>query len=502
MPSTRAPTQHGNAMNANQLLPPTEYVWHPTADAGSPEPDPPTPRVRSICLGRAVEPCDITRTVLVETVDGFEPLARRIELHGDPDEGWDWGWRGSAPLETALNALLYFIHPRAAWRLQWAFCEAFLHRLPPSGGVLDGDEIRSWIHANWWIGRQNFWTTTTEAAPLRVLARDRAVSRRLSPRARAEMAGQLIRQPAARAAGRSGGPRLTGREHERAAAVLAGAPPAQRWATMAILASLAPRPGSPAYREWSRRASPATPGLPDPDTLRAVAAVWSKLVGKSAPERGAIVAECIHEHAASNTDWASIPLLAFALGAGFSSASEDGAQLAGDPVAIAGTTAALSRAMQGDASLTGAAASTGITAETLEDLIRTAHERHVDDLRDERRAVEKEAAEVTERVLAANRARLPRGRSPRPPPSSDELRRWVLAAPIALLTEVVRAAAGPAGPLTLRAAMREAGLAFPDPAGTIGQTVAWYLEERAPALLDMPTFLVRGEGMIPQTSST
>ena len=317
-----------------------------------------------------------------------------------------------------------------------------------------------------------------------MLAADRAGSRGLTPRCRADLAGAFIIR--------------AGQGLDRAAAVLAGTPPEQRWATLALLARFGPRPGTPAHVEWGHRASPVTPGLPDPASLNAITGVWSKLVGRSAAKRAAIVAECIRNHAGTGAEWTSVPLLAFPLGAGFRGASDAEAHLVGDPVAIAGTVAALTRETDRDASLARGAAVLGLTGSTLHDLARIAHEVHVTAFRNERRAVEQQAYEDGERVLAAERARLPRGRSPRPPPSSTELRRWILSAPLDLLRELARAARGPAGPLTLRAAMQQAGLAFPDPAGTIGQTVAWYLEERAPALLDMPTFLVRADGMVHQ----
>jgi hypothetical protein len=60
---------------------------------------------------------------------------------------------------------------------------------------------------------------------------------------------------------------------------------------------------------------------------------------------------------------------------------------------------------------------------------------------------------------------------------------------------MARGACGPAGALTLRAALAGAGLHFPDPPETVAQTVAWYLEERAPSVLDLPSFPGRGDGL-------
>lgn len=489
-------------MDPSALLQRAEYVWLPLADAGRPEPPPPgAGEILAVYLGRHAGPDHAARTVLVETSAGFAPLQRRIHLHGDVDEGWDWGWRGSAPLETALNLLLCFVHPKAAWRLQWAFCEAFLHPLPASGGTLCGERVRAWLREHAWVGRGQAWAG--DAAERALLAEERTRSRLLTPRERAERVAELlapelaVERPARRGARPAGEDADAGvSPAERAAAVLAGAPAEQRWATLAMLAGHLPRPGTPAREAWHRLASPRTPGLPDPDTILAVAGVWSRLVGRSAEQRAALLAQAAREHAAGGaTAWERVPPLALPLGAGFPEAARGEPHLAGDPAAAAATLHALRSMVLGDRALADDAAALGLTACVVDELVRSAHRLHVATLREERRAVERAAADEADRVHAAEAVRLPRGRSQPPPPHSDVLRRWVLAVSVEFLVELARAARGPGGPLVLRAALDAAGTAFPDPPGTVAQAVRWYLEERVPRVLDLPSFLVRGDGL-------
>ena len=489
-------------MDPSALLQPAEYVWLPLADAGRPERPPAgAGDILAVYLGRHAGPEHAARTVLVETSAGFAPLQRRIHLHGDVDEGWDWGWRGSAPLETALNLLACFVHPKAAWRLQWAFCEAFLHPLPAAGGTLSGERVRGWVREHAWVGRGQAWAG--DASERALLAEERAASRLLTPRERAARVVELLSlslppEPGARLGARPAGDasETDVSPPERAAAVLAGAPAEQRWATLAVLAGHLPRPGTPGWEAWHRLASPRTPGLPDPETALAVAGVWSRLVGRSAAARAAALAETIRQHAAAGaTAWDRVPHLALPLGAGFPEAERGEPHLAGDPAAAAATLHALRAAVLGDRALADDAAALGLTAHVLGELIRSAHRLHVATLREERRAVERAAADEAERVQAAETVRLPRGRSQPPPPHSDALRRWVLAVSEELLVELARAARGPGGPLVLRAALDAAGPAFPDPPGTVAQADQWYLEERVPRVLDLPSFLVRGDGL-------
>lgn len=485
-------------MNGPALFQPAEYVWLPHADAGRPEPAPQEAGcIRAIHLGRHLGAEATTRTVLVESAAGFRALARRIHLHGDVDEGWDWGWRGSAPLETALNLLACFVHPRAAWRLQWAFCEAFLHPLPPAGGTLSGDRVRAWLREHGWIGRQHTWDGAAPAAERALLADERAQSRVLCPRDRAARVAALVadalgdRRPGADAV--TDAPDLILR---RAAAALAGAPPEQRWATVAMLAGHLPRAGTPARDAWQREASPRTPGLPDPGTVVLVAAVWSRHVGRRPRERAALLATTIREEAAcGRTAWTAVPQLALPLGGGFPEALRGELHLAGDPAAAAATLHALRAAVMEDSVLAAAAAALGLTPAVIAERIGSAHRLHVLTLGEERRAIEARADAEAERIRAAEAVRLARGRGRPPPPHSAALRQWLLAVPEDLLAELARAARGPAGALTLRAAMRAAGVRLPDPAGTVARAVTWYLAERAPRVLDTPSFLVRGDGL-------
>ncbi len=483
-------------MDSCSLLHPADYVWLRESDLARPEPAPPgADGVLAVYLGRHAGPETTVRTVLVERRDGFAPLARRIHLHGEADEGWDWGWRGGAPLDTALNLLLCFVHPRAAWRLQWAFCEAFLLPLAPAGGTLAGERVRGWLAAHAWIGRQSPWPMDPGAAE-RELADERARSRTLLPPARAARVAALV--GAAPGDRTEADPRTDDGPGPwaRAAAVLGGAPPEQRWATLALLAGHLPPPGSPARDAWQRAASPATPGLPDPGTVTEVAAVWSRLVGRTARERAALLAAAIREEAGRGSRaWAQVPRLALPLGGAVPDALRGELSAAGDPVAIAATLHALGELLADDPALAARAAALGLSAEVLAGLSRSAHAFHVHTLRLERRECEAEAASEGARVRAAAAVRLGRGRVRPPPPHSPALRRWLLAVSEDLLLELARAARGPAGALALRAAMRGAGVAFPDPPGTVAQACLWYLEERVPAVLDPEAFPVRGDGL-------
>jgi hypothetical protein len=488
-------------MSEPALLQPADYVWLPHADAGRPEPAPDgAGDIRAIHLGRHAGAEATTRTVLVETSAGFRPLARRIHLHGDVDEGWDWGWRGGAPLDTAMNLLACFVHPRAAWRLQWAFCEAFLHPLPPAGGTVCGDHVRAWLRDHGWIGRQRAGDGAAQAAERALLAEERARSRALSPRDRASRVASLVGTAlgwGARAVegAEADAAGATGLALQRAAAALAGAPAEQRWATVALLAGHLPRAGTPARDAWQREASPRTPGLPDPGTVILVASVWSRLVGRGPKERAALLAATIRDEAARGaTAWTAVPQLALPLGGGFPAALRGEFHLAGDPAAAAATLHALWRVLE-DGALAARAAALGLTPGVLAELIGSAHRLHVLTLGGERRAIEARADEEAERIRAADRVRLARGRGRRPPPHSAALRQWLLRVSEDLLVELARAARGPAGALTLRSAMQAAGVRLPDPAGTVARAVTWYLEERAPRVLDSPSFLVRGDGL-------
>jgi hypothetical protein len=478
-------------MHRTAILQPTDLVWLPMLDTGTPEPPPPGARgVRAVSLGRHACSEDIGRTVVVEDQGGFAPLTRRVHVHGDVDEGWDWGWRGSAPLDTALNLLLLFVHPRAAWRLQWAFCDAFLHPLPPAGGLLQGDEVRAWLRRNAWIGKQRSWALAEEAGRNARVAQDRQRSRELSPATRAVQIADLV------ACGTGAAPGTAEDPLAQAAALLDGSPPDQRWATLALIAGRLPPEGSPSRDTWRRIASPVTPGLPEPDTIAAVASVWSRLVGRPATERAEIMASAIRANAgAAGLDWRSVPVLSFVAGSGDPGVTQRNLCLAGDPVAASATLHALTAALNADAGLRGAATRIGLSLDTVAECRRAAHAAHSDYLRGERRNAESGASEEMQRVQAAEAARLPRGRSRRPPPASDTLRRWALTSPLALVTELARAGRGSAGPPALRAALEACGISFPDPAGTVAATLTWYAEERNPAALDAPVFLIRGDGL-------
>ncbi|HWK88854.1 MAG TPA: DUF6166 domain-containing protein [Longimicrobium sp.] len=487
-------------MTHSALLEPAAYVWLPALDSGRAEPAPAgAEEIRAVHLARAVRGGDVVRTVLLETGAGYAPLPRRVRLHGDAAEGWDWGWHGSAPLETSLNLLASFVHPKAAWRLQWGFYDALLHDLPVAGGSLDGDHIRGWIREHAWVGRQTSWAVAAEAARTNLLAWERERSTGLPPAERAARVADIL-DPAQAPAGHrwpDHGPGSAAFEAARAAAVLAGAPAPERWSTLAALARRLPPTGSAARRAWDEAASPRTPCLPDPATVLSIAGIWDRLAARSPAERAVLLGELMVEHAAAGgTAWSDLPMLALPLGAGFQDALRGDAHLAGDPVAATATLRALQARMLADTWISAAAAALGLTGDVIAAQIRAAHRLHTSTLRDTRRAMETAAAAAREYVMAAEAARLPRGRSRTPPPSSEPLRRWILAAPEGLLKVLARAARGPAGPLTVRAALRGSSLTFPDPPGTVAQAIAWYLEERAPWVLDLPTFIGRGDGLV------
>jgi len=486
-------------MHSVPMLQPSDLVWLPNLDAGAPEPPPPGwRRIRSVSLGRHVGPDDVHRTVVLETVTGFAPLTRRVHVHGDPDEGWDWGWLGSAPLDTALNILLHFVHPKSAWRLQWAFCECILRALPARGGVIQGDEIRAWVRRNAWVGKQRSWEAQAETAREAVLIRHRHESRDLSPDVRARRIAVLITRAAGEIPGRGQPghppPLDDGREYERAAAMLDATPPEQRWATLALLAAEL-RAACRAVREsWSRSASPVTPGLPSPEAASEIAATWSCLVGKTPADRTRVLVAAIHAAAlASAGSWQGIPLLACTLGG-----SDRGDRcLAGDPVVAVATLQSLASEFEADPALRTAGAQLGLTPEAIAECRVRAHDLHVDDLREVRRSAEQTAAAESQRVQAAYTTRLPRGRSQRPPPTSATLRRWAVGAPLPLLREQARLARTPGGPLALRSVLLACGMVFPDPPGTVAAALCWYLEERDPSILDPGVFPIRGDGLLP-----
>lgn len=505
-------------MSPTPLLAPSAFVWLPRHDAGRPEPPPPSgTQLRAFHLRRRTTPGEAVRTVLTEDGAGLAPLPHRIRLHGDPDEGWDWGWRGSAPLETALNILACVVHPKAAWRLHWAFCEDVLRPITPAGGIISARTVRAWVHENRWVGWKLTWADDAESHP--VLENEREASRAMSPAARAERIASLVtsvlcrdsseaREPArslAPSVGRTSGPRALvlpgegggspGFQLLRAVATLNGAPPAERWPTVARLADRLPPVGSPGDVAWHRLAAPLTPGLPDPDRVRRVADAWSPLARVPAPHRPAVVLDTVRASPGGECHcWTSVPLLALALGADLGHGLEGEDHRRGDPLLAAAAIHAIRAAIAGDAATREAATRLGLAPDVLRVQAEFAHAAHVRDLRLVRQRIERAAAAEGDYALAAGGARLSRSRSHPPPPSSPALREWVTSAPLEALEHALFVAHGPGGAMSLPAALRGAGRAFRDPPGTIAHTIAWYLEERAPARLDLPAFPGRCDG--------
>lgn len=507
-------------MSPAPLLAPSAFVWLPRLDARRPEPPPPTgSQLRAFHLRRRTTPDEAVRTVLTEDGAGLAPLPHRIRLHGDPDEGWDWGWRGSAPLETALNILACVVHPKAAWRLHWAFCEDVLRPIAPAGGIISAATVRAWVHENRWLGRQRTCADDAESQPL--LEDERDASRALSPAARAERIASLVtsvvcrnpgeaQEPArslARAVGRTSGPRALvlprrgagspGFQLLRAVATLNGAPPAERWPTVALLADRLPPVGSPGDIAWHRLAAPLTPGLPDPERVRRVADAWRPLASVPAPHRHAVVLDTLRaNHGGDCPGWTSIPLLALALGADLGSGLEGEDHLRGDPLLAAAAIHAIRAAVATDAATREAATRLGLAPEVLRVQAELAHAAHMRDLRLVRRRIERTAAMEGDYALAAEGARLSRSRSHPPPPSSPALREWITTAPLDVLEHALSTAHGPCGAVSLPDALRRTGRDFQDPPGTIAQAIAWYLEERAPQRLDLHAFPGRCDGRV------
>lgn len=502
-------------------LAPAQYVWIPRLDAGAVEPAPLSAAgLRAVHFRRREDVAPTTRTVILETADGHLPLPRRIRQHGDPDEGWDWGWRGSAPLETALNLLAALVHPKAAWRLQWAFCDTFLVPMRTAGGTLDGHHLHAWLRAHDWIGRAcGGWEAAARAEYQAPLARERRLSRWMSPAARAAHAGHLVasamrwdredrRTAAAEVAAPStrlwGAASLPGPAEppgsaayqlERAAAALAGAPADTCWPTLAALAAwISPR-GSSRWTAW-RDAAREQPELPRPETLELIARLASP--GRDAISwAAAVLARCIRRHAPDALPrWEDVPELALLLGAALEGAPHGEPHVTGDPAALRATLHALGEALVRDSRLASHAARMGVTPAMVRARARAALRRQTAALREHRRAL-LEALDVTaEYALQAKALRIPRGRSDLPGDASPALWVWAAGATVHALAGVARAGHPPRGPVGLHTMLRRTGHSLPDPPATIVAAARWQLEERVPMLLGVAPFPVRGDGLL------
>lgn len=499
------------------LLPPHAYVWDPSLDAHRNEHAPDgANQIRAVHFRRSVGPFDTSRTVRLETMDGDRAaLPRLIHHHGDLDEGWDWGWRGSAPLDTGLNVLAAFTHPKAAWRLQWAFYDAFLHGMAAAGGTIDGSRLRAWIAEHGWIGRQRDWHTTAAAEvrnPLRLARRE---SRRLTPEARACEIARQVRAAMgwtavdAEAAAREHGSSLTrdlwgigGREPgtaehglDLAAALLEGAPPRERAPTLAALVDLLPPEGSAPEAEWDAHALGA--GLPHAAAVRGAAEAAAALGPNTAPrERAARLAGIVRQEASGRAlPWTGLPALSYGFGGALSGGIQGALGL--DPVWVASTLYAFRAAAAEDPSLAAAAARLGLDEAALRDLQDEALSVQLGHVRREAEELDREASRAREYASIARQRREPRRRAPAPPPTSGALRRWLLGIPVDLLTDLARVLhADGSGVAALGQALDSYGVPFPDPLGSIARAVAWYAEERAPHLLDQaPAFTSRGDGL-------
>lgn len=510
-------------MQTVPLLCPAEYVWIPRLDAGAAEPAPVTAaRLRAVHFRRREDVAPMTRTVTLETSDGHLPLPRRIRQHGDPGEGWDWGWRGSAPLETALNLLAALVHPKAAWRLHWAFCDTFLAPMRTAGGTLDGHHLRAWLREHDWIGRAaGGWEAAAHAEYQAPLARERRLSRWMSPAARAAHALDLVtsamrwdsedrRAAAAEVAAPStrlwgaaalGGatepPGSAAYQLERAAAALAGAPVDACWPTLGALAArIGPR-GSARWTAW-RDAAGRQPALPRPETLELIARLESSDSDRSPWAAAALLARCIRRHAsdAAPPAWDTVPELALFLGAPLEGAPHGEPRVTGDPAALRATLHALDQALVQGPDLAGAAARMGVTPIMVRARARAALALQVAALREHRRALREQADLEAEYALQATTLRLPRGRSQQPADASPALWHWAAGATIHTLMAVARAGQSPRGRIEVHALLRRTGHWLPDPPATVVAAARWQFEERVPALLGLAPFPVRGDGLL------
>ncbi|MBB4635900.1 DUF6166 domain-containing protein [Longimicrobium terrae] len=510
-------------MQTMPLLGPAEYVWIPGLDAGAAEPAPVTaPLLRAVHLERREDVAPTTRKVTLETLDGDLPLPRRIHQHGDVGEGWDWGWRGSAPLETALNLLAALVHPKAAWRLQWAFCDTFLLPMRTAGGTLDGDHLRAWLREHDWIGRASGgWEAAARAEYQAPLARERRRSRWMSPAARAAHALDLVtsamrwdaedrRAAAAEVAAPStrlwGAAALPGPAEppgsaayqlERAAAALAGAPADACWPTLAALAArIAPR-GSPGWTAW-RDAAHQQPALPRPETLELIARMGSPEGDRSPWTAAALLARCIRRHASDAGPPAgdTVPELALFLGAALEGAPQGEPRVTGDPAALRATLHALDQALVQGPELADRAARMGVTSKLVRARARAALAPQVAALREHRGALREEAEMEAEYARQATTLRLPRGRSEQPADASRELWEWAAGATVHTLVGVARAGPPPRGMIGMDGLLRLTGHWLPDPHATVVAAARWQLEERAPMLVGLAPFPVRGDGLL------
>lgn len=487
-------------------LAPHQFVWLPELDAGQPEPAPMgAERVARFHLRRRIHADRSERLVRIETHDGGRaPLPRRIRCHGDPDEeGWDWGWRGSAPLETALNVLAVLVHPKRAWRLQWAFCEAFLHPLPPAGGIVEAEDVRRWLERHEWVGRQGSWHAAARAEYRIPLQAETAASAGMDAESRARRVHALVLsalrwnaedRAQARAElpelytltsfgaeGLIGGdePGSAGYQIDRAVALLGGAPADQRWPTLAHLSALLDAEASRTTAQWDRIV-PFHPGLPKVGAVHQVAAIHRASSALNPAERASFAVRWLQEGSSPAAElllggWADLPY----------------SGQAGDLVETVATLAALLTHVRAEGEVPGWAE--GGIRERIEAL----RELHLTGVSTAVSEVVRGAEERTRYAAHAEAYREPRGRAPFPAEATEPLRRFVLATPLETLLAWRRALQMDGPDEALRRIQEGGGVPADvyDPAPLILAAVAWFAEERMPPILDRPAFPARGDAL-------
>jgi hypothetical protein len=71
--------------------------------------------------------------------------AKHVERHSPT--GIEWGYRGSGPADLALSILTRFADAETAQALYQRFKAEVIARVPDEGGVIQADQVRSWLAA-------------------------------------------------------------------------------------------------------------------------------------------------------------------------------------------------------------------------------------------------------------------------------------------------------------------------------------------------------------------
>lgn len=91
---------------------------------------------------RTDEGCVVCR---VEADGGEHPLDLRLDLWSHSPTGFEWGYPGSGPAQTALAILADAVGDELAQGLHQQFKRAFLVRADQAGFRLSADEVERWV---------------------------------------------------------------------------------------------------------------------------------------------------------------------------------------------------------------------------------------------------------------------------------------------------------------------------------------------------------------------